>query len=168
MQKNNIALIGMPAAGKSTVGVLLAKALGYGFVDTDIVIQNESGVMLQQIIDDRGYAAFIRMETAAVCGLDCGKTVIATGGSVVYSPEAMAHLRDIATVIYLKASLSALRARLRNFAKRGVLLRPGQSVEELYHERTPLYEKYAGATVECDGKSTQEVLGEILAMLQEE
>lgn len=147
----NLILIGMPGCGKSTVGVVLAKVMGMQFCDTDIVIQQREGKRLQQIIDEEGNAAFLRHERDALVALEIEDAVVATGGSAIYSPEAMAHLREIGTVIYLRVSAEEIERRLADFAARGVAIKDGQTVRDLYNERIPLYEKYADITVNAEG-----------------
>ncbi|MBQ3063782.1 MAG: shikimate kinase [Clostridia bacterium] len=148
--KNNIILIGMPAAGKSTVGVLLAKSLGYRFLDTDILIQEKTGRLLHEIIAADGLDRFLEIESDVLSALDTQKTVIATGGSAVYGKAAMAHLKKLGHVIYLKISFASLTERLGDYVNRGVVLRPGMTLSDLYLEREALYERYADATVDED------------------
>ena len=151
MNNANIVLIGMPGCGKSTVGVVLAKVLGYNFLDSDLVIQAREGKKLHQIIEERGQDGFRQVENEVNASLDCRHTVIATGGSVIYGPEAMAHLRKIGTVVYLKLSCNEIAHRLGDLHKRGVTLQEGQTLQDLYDERIPLYEQYAHWTIECEG-----------------
>lgn len=148
--KKPIILIGMPACGKSTVGVLLAKRLGYRFVDSDLHIQEAEGKLLQEIIDERGMEAFLKIEERVNLGLGTpdSRWVIATGGSAVYSPAAMAHFCEIGTVVYLKLSYKTVRRRLGNFSHRGVVMPEGYTLRRLYDERCALYEKYAQVTIE--------------------
>ena len=141
--KENIILIGMPGVGKSTIGVVLAKILGYRFVDADLVIQERTGRLLKDIIAEDGIEEFIKIENDVNKSLNTEKTVIATGGSVVYGKEAMEHLSQIGTIVYLELDLPALSRRLGNLKKRGVVLKNGQTLKDLYNERTPLYKKYA-------------------------
>ena len=145
-----IILIGMPACGKSTVGVLLAKRLGYRFVDSDLYIQEAEGKLLQEIIDEQGMDGFIKIEEEVNLGLGTSDSrwVIATGGSAVYSPTAMAHFCEIGTVVYLKLSYKTVRRRLGNFSHRGVVMPEGYTLRRLYDERCALYEKYAHITIE--------------------
>lgn len=145
----NIVLIGMPGCGKSTVGVLLAKALGMAFVDTDVVLQAREGRKLQQMIDAIGIDAFLQKEEEAILSLSCDRTVIATGGSVVYGQAAMKHLHAHGTVVYIRLPYALIEHRLQNLATRGVTLREGQTLRDLYDERVPLYE--AEADVVFDG-----------------
>ena len=152
---DNIILIGMPASGKSTVGVILAKLLGYDFIDTDLLIQHREGRRLSRIIEDRGIDGFLDAEAAACLSLDARHSVIATGGSVVYSETAMAHLKDLGCIVYLEVDYDALTRRLHDIHDRGVVLRPGQTLHQLYLERVPLYRRYADLTVP-EGEGTLE------------
>ena len=148
--KDNIILIGMPGCGKSTIGVLLAKNLAYGFLDSDLVIQEQSGRKLQDMIDEMGPEAFSAFEDAVNATLIPHNTVIATGGSAVYGTRAMEHFREIGTVVYLNASYETIEKRIRNFATRGIVIPEGQTFRDVYNERTALYEKYADITVDVD------------------
>ena len=163
MKMNNITLIGMPGAGKSTLGVVLAKILGYEFLDSDLLIQKEEKRRLYQIIDEEGEEGFKTIENASI---DTENTVIATGGSVVYCSEAMEHLKSIGKVVYLSLSLESLEKRLGNLKKRGVLLKEGQTLKSLYEERVPLYEKYADIVVDEEGKDLEASLQALLETLQ--
>ena len=163
--KDNIVLIGMPGAGKSTIGVILAKVLGKDFIDADLVIQKEEGRLLSRIIEEEGPEGFLRIEERINKGLNPKQAVIATGGSVVYGREAMEHLREIGVVVYLKLSCQAVVSRLRDIRGRGVVLREGQTMEGLYAERSVLYEKYAHVTVEEDGLTIEETLEKTLQAL---
>lgn len=164
--KNNIVLIGMPGVGKSTVGVILAKILGYRFLDTDIVIQHEENRLLKEIIDAEGVDGFIEIENRINSRLDAEKCVIATGGSVVYGKEAMKHLSEIGRVVYLKLDYRKLKYRLGNIRNRGVVIRDGQSLLALYKERVPLYEKYADIVIDENGCSIEDTVGMILEKLK--
>lgn len=148
--KDNIILIGMPGCGKSTIGVLLAKNLAYGFLDSDLVIQEQSGRKLQEMIDEMGPEAFSAFEDAVNATLIPHNTVIATGGSAVYGTRAMEHFKEIGTVVYLNASYETIEKRIRNFATRGIVIPEGQTFRDVYNERTALYEKYADITVDVD------------------
>lgn len=143
----NIILIGMPGAGKSTIGVILAKTLGMDFLDSDLVICRETGSTLQEILDRQGLEAFLRIEEDVVCGLFPQNTVIATGGSVPMSKRAMAHLAAQGTVVYLRVELPELTRRISNITTRGIAFGPGESLETIYHKRTPIYERWANLTI---------------------
>ena len=164
---NNITLIGMPGAGKSTIGVVLAKVLGYQFLDSDLLIQKQEKRRLSEIIEEEGYKGFKDVEKLVNASIEAENTVIATGGSVVYCEEAMEHLKSIGTVVYLKLSLNALSKRLGNLKGRGVLLREGQNLTDLYEERTPLYEKYADIVIDEEGKDLEASLEILLKTLKE-
>ena len=164
-QHNNITLIGMPASGKCSIGVLLAKRLGFSFVDVDIVIQEKEGRLLKEIIADEGMDGFLEVENRINADLAVKHSVIATGGSVIYGREAMQHLKKIGVVIYLKLSCESIAARLGDLRKRGITLREGQTLQQLYDERVPLYERYADITVDCENKSIREIVAEIVARL---
>ncbi len=166
-KKKNIVLIGMPGVGKSTVGVILAKVLGYHFVDADLVIQEQEGKLLHEIIEEKGVDGFIAVENRINSQIEEEKAVIATGGSVVYGKEAMRHLSEIGTIIYLKLGYEELDRRLNNLQGRGVVLRKGQNLKELYEERIPLYEKYADLTVEEENFTVEETLQNILKIYRE-
>lgn len=155
---HNITLIGMPGAGKSTVGVVLAKVLGYDFIDSDLLIQKAEGKLLWQIMQEKGVDGFNQIEERINSEIQAERSVIATGGSVVYGQRAMEHLREIGTVVYLKVSCETLRERLGDLRERGVVLKPGQDLQDLYEERVPLYEKYAHVTVPVDAASVQQAV----------
>ena len=154
----NIVLIGMPSAGKSTVGVIIAKNLGMNFVDTDVLIQTRHGSLLQDILNTQGSRSFLEKEEAAILSLTCRNTVIATGGSAVYSETAMRHLKENGIVIYLYITMDTVNKRLRNLKTRGVVLGKGQTLEDLYRERAPLYEKYADIKLDCSNNSIEDTL----------
>ena len=168
MKKNNIILIGMPGVGKSTVGVILAKIMGYHFIDADIVIQQQERKLLKDIIAAEGVEGFIQVENRINASIDGEQGIIATGGSVVYGEEAMDHYRNIGTVIYLKQSFDILNARLRDIRGRGVVLKPGQDLEDLYMERCALYEKYADIVIDELNLNVEETIDKILAALDHE
>ena len=161
----NLILIGMPGAGKSTVGVVLAKQQGYHFVDSDLVIQEQTGLLLHEIIEQQGDDGFRQVENRINADLAVKHSVIATGGSVIYGPKAMAHLRDISRVVYLQLSYGHVAERLGDLAARGVTFAPGQTLLDLYNERCPLYEQYAHIILPCDGKSIDEIVRMIRARL---
>lgn len=154
----NIILIGMPGAGKSTLGVVLAKILGYEFIDADLLIQGKLDKTLQKIIDACGPDGFIEVENEVLCTLSTSHTIIATGGSAVYSDEAMKHLSSIGTVVYLQVSYEELENRLGGLYERGVVMKNGigMSLADLYEERVPLYEKYADLTIDINGLSVRD------------
>ncbi len=159
--KNNIILIGMPGSGKSTVGVVLAKKLGFQFVDSDLVIQEQSGKLLYQLIEGLGEAGFLALENEINAGIQADKSVVATGGSAVYGNEAMCHFKEIGTVVYLKLPYEELKERLGDLHKRGVVIREGSSLRELYEERVPLYEKYADLVINCSGRDLRSIVEKI-------
>jgi len=166
MKKENIVLIGMPGVGKSTIGVVLAKVLGYEFVDADLLIQKSEGKLLREIIAEKGTDGFIEVENRVNSQINTRHSVIATGGSVVYGKEAMDHLRSIGTVVYLKQNLKPLERRLRNIKGRGVVLKPGQTLAGLYKERVVLYEKYADVIVDEYKLNVEETLDAVLQALK--
>jgi shikimate kinase len=163
--KNNIVLIGMPGVGKSTIGVILAKILAYHFLDSDLVIQEREGKRLHQIITEVGTEGFLKIENDVNASLNVDKTIIATGGSAIYGKEAMEHLKEIGTVVYLKADYPTIKSRLGNLEKRGVALKKGQTLKDLYDERTKLYEFYADVIVDEKGLGTGETIDEVLRAL---
>lgn len=144
---DNIVLIGMPGAGKSTVGVLLAKTLGYAFLDTDLVIQRREGALLQALVDSMGVDAFLDAEAAAICSVDARRTVIAPGGSAVCRAGAMEHLKRLGRVVYLRLPLEELETRLSNISSRGIAMAPGQTLADVFAFRAPLYQRWADLTV---------------------
>lgn len=151
--KSNIVLIGMPGSGKSTIGVLLAKIIGYDFIDSDLLIQSREGKKLYEIINENGLEYFDKVENEVNASIECERTVIATGGSVVYGKEAMEHLKSIGTVVYLNVPLFELQKRVVNMATRGISMKEGQSFKDLFIERTALYKKYCDIEVKCRFKS---------------
>lgn len=159
---NNIVLIGMPGAGKSTVGVVLAKKLGYTFLDSDLLIQEREKKLLHEIIEENGLEVFEQIENEVNTAISAKRSIIATGGSVIYGTEAMMHLKSIGSIVYLKLNYEELKERLGDLEERGVAIRPGQTLSDLYDERTPLYEKYADITIDCSEKSIREVVFEII------
>lgn len=166
MKKDNLVLIGMPGVGKSTVGVILAKVLGYEFLDSDLMIQKEENALLREIIEKEGLDGFLEIENRVNASIETAKAVIATGGSVIYCQEAMEHLKEIGTVIYLKLDYSILQRRLGNLKGRGVVLREGQTLKGLYNERTPLYEKYADIVIDEKKLNVEQTLQKILEELE--
>ncbi len=153
---NNIVLIGMPACGKSTFGVVLAKTLGMSFVDTDLLIQEEEETLLQTIINERGMEEFLQIEERVLSHVSAEHTVIATGGSAVYSDKAMNHLGSIGRIVYIRLPLEEIEARLDNIQTRGIAMSNGETIADLYHRRTPLYEKYADVVLETGGLTLEE------------
>ena len=160
--KDNLIFIGMPAVGKSTVGVVGAKRLGKRFVDVDLVIQEQEKKLLREIIADVGEDGFLKVENRVNAGIEAENSVISPGGSVVYCEEAMRHYKEIGTVVYLKASYQTIKRRIRNPKKRGVVLREGQTLRDLYNERVPYFEKYADITVCEDGCRIEETIENVL------
>ena len=159
MQRTNLVLIGMPASGKSTVGVILAKVIGYDFIDTDILIQRAEKKRLPEIIKAVGVDGFLEVEERVCSSVEADRCVIATGVSVVYSEKAMRHLKKIGHIMYLKTDFETIRKRLGNIRQRGVALREGQTLRDLYEERVVLYEKYADTVVEEEGDVEDVVVG---------
>lgn len=168
IMKQNITLIGMPASGKSTIGVLLAKRLGYSFVDVDIVIQEKTGKLLKEIIAEEGTEGFLKVEDRINSELELKRSIIAPGGSVIYGKNAMEHLREISTVVYLKLSYRAVKLRLGDLKDRGVALKDGMTLRQLYNERVPLYEKYADITIDEAGKTPGQIVDILRAMVEAE
>ena len=158
----NIVLIGMPGAGKSTIGVILAKSLLFDFCDTDLSIQKETGESLCDTISKIGIDEFIKLEERVIYQQDFSDSVVATGGSAVYGEKAMRKLKENGTIVYLKVSPEELQGRIKNIHTRGIAMKEGTTIPELFEERAPLYEKYADITVECDGKTAEECVDEIV------
>ena len=166
LKKGNIVLIGMPGAGKSTVGVVLAKNLGKGFLDSDLCIQAQEDRLLHEIISQEGLDGFIDIENRVNSSLQSKNNVIATGGSVVYGKEAMEHLGQMGKVVYLRLPYEEIKERLGDLTKRGVALKEGQTLQQLYKERTPLYEKYADVIIDCSRKPIRDIVAEISRKLR--
>lgn len=162
----NITLIGMPGAGKSTIGVILAKSLLGDFTDTDLIIQKKTGKSLCELLDEKGRDGFLALENDIICAEDFDSCVIATGGSAVYGKEAMEKLCAISTVIFLDVDVSELERRLSNIKTRGVAMKKGTTVKDLYTERLPLYQKYADYTLNCTGTTAEECVDEIMKLLK--
>lgn len=165
MNTSNIILIGMPGAGKSTIGVLLAKALGMDFVDTDIIIQHHTGRLLQDIIDNDGIEAFLQVEEDVLSSLELKNSIIATGGSAVYSEKAMTALKATGRAVYIALPYEEVERRITNITTRGIVLRSGNTLQDAYNERVPLYEKYADITVDCSGKDIESSMRELVGKL---
>jgi shikimate kinase len=158
----NIILTGMPGAGKSTVGVILAKTLGMNFIDTDIVLQENAGRILQEIINTEGIDAFLKTEERSIVSLECENTIIATGGSVVFSDKSMNYLKKKGIIIYLYISYEELVRRIKNITTRGIVLAADQSLLDLYNQRLPLYEKYADRTIDCSDMDVEKIVENII------
>lgn len=164
---DNITLIGMPGAGKSTLGVVLAKKLGYRFVDTDLLLQEGSGMLLSQLIEQRGVDGFVAAENELLAGLQCEHHIIATGGSAVYSEQGMENLKALGLVLFIDIGIDELHRRLhQDLLDRGVVVRQGSTIEDLYQERLPLYRGYADITVKTDGLSTRKAVETIIEALR--
>ncbi len=166
--KRNIVLIGMPASGKSTVGVVLAKSLGMNFMDTDLVIQQKTGRKLQEIINEKGLDYFVELEADILSEIQAENTVISTGGSAIYRERAMDNLKKNGAVVYLKVPLETIKQRLGNIHTRGIAMKPGESIASLYNERVVLYEKYAEFTIDGEGKTVEEVVDAICPSREDE
>ena len=161
----NIILIGMPGSGKSSVGVVLAKAMGLNFLDADLLIQQQEGALLQDILNEKGTEVFLDIEGGVLQSIDCRRTVVAPGGSCVCRASAMEHLRALGTVVYLQLSLEEVTKRIHNLSTRGIALQPGQTLADVYAYRVPLYERYAHLTVKADGQTLTETVQAIQAAL---
>lgn len=159
--ERNVILVGMAGAGKSTLGVLLAKALGMDFVDTDILIQRQEGCLLPELIERKGIDGFFAIEEAVVAGADLRGCVVATGGSVVYSERAMAALKARGTVVYLSLPFEEIQRRVTNITTRGVVMKRGRSLRDAYEERLPLYQRYSDLTINCAGKDIETCVTEM-------
>lgn len=166
MKKSNIVLIGMPGVGKSTVGVILAKVLGYQFLDADLLIQKQEGKLLKEIIEEVGTEGFIEVENRVNAGIVCSNTIIATGGSVIYGTQAMEHLKKIGMVVYLELPYADIEQRLSDIKGRGVVLKDGQTLYDLYMERTPLYEKYADLCICEEGLDVEQTVELLVDKMQ--
>ena len=157
----NIVLIGMPVAGKSTIGVILAKVLGYNFVDSDLLIQEQEHFLLKDIIEKRGLQGLLSVEEQVNSEINTENSVIATGGSVIYGASAMEHLREIGVVVYIKLGYPTIKKRLGDIKQRGVVFREGQTLKSLYEERCLLYEKYAHIIVDGEGLDMEPLMEKI-------
>lgn len=165
MSKTNIVLIGMPASGKSTLGVQLAKWLSKGFIDTDLLVQARAGESMQSFQDRDGLEAYQELECDTVKSVVCENCVIATGGSAVYCEAAMEHLKSIATVIFLDVSLEEIKRRIGDFSERGVVIKPGMKLGDLYDERRPLYLQHADHIIQCLEKTPDDLLQEVRELM---
>lgn len=162
----NIVFIGMPASGKSTVGVVVAKRLGYKFVDTDLVIQEVEKRLLKEIIAEEGNEGFLRIEDRVNAEIQEERAVISPGGSVVYCENAMSHYKETGMIVYLHTSYETISNRLHNAKNRGVVLKDGQTLKDLYEERTALFERYADLTISEEGRDLEETIEEVLRVLE--
>ena len=162
---DNIILIGMPGSGKSSVGVVLAKTLGYSFLDADLLIQERENALLQDILNEHGVERFLDIEGEVISSIECSKTVIAPGGSCICRHEAMAHLRELGTVVYLQLSYPEVERRIYNLDSRGIALQPGQTLKDVYEYRIPLYERYAHLTVTANGQTLTETVEAVKMIL---
>ena len=167
MKNKNIVLIGMPASGKSTIGVILAKILGMDFVDCDLIIQKKTGKLLAETISEAGADGFIELENQVLSKIDAENSVISTGGSAVYGEDAMENLRRDGIVVYLRISFDTLKRRLRNIRQRGVVMRPGQTLRDIYRERTALYEQYADIIIDETGRGIESVVIAVAEAVQD-
>lgn len=158
----NLTLIGMPGSGKSTVGVVLAKTLGFSFLDVDLVIQERQGALLQELLDRHGDQGFLDLEGETICSLSPKRTVLAPGGSCVLRASAMAHLKSLGPIVYLRLSYPALEGRIHNLATRGIAFAPGQTLKDVYDQRRPLYERWADLTVDADGQRLEDTLAAVI------
>lgn len=163
----NIVLIGMPGAGKSTIGVVLAKTLGFTFIDSDLVIQKRENRLLQEIIDDIGMERFLDVEKEAVLSIDVSKSIIATGGSVIFRDETMEHLQQSGNIIYLKVCYEEIERRVNNITTRGIAMAKGHTLSDVYDQRVKLYEKYSDIVIDCDNKSLEEIVKDIKESIEE-
>lgn len=164
MRGTNLILTGMPASGKSTAGVILAKILGMDFLDSDLLIQKRAGMRLPEILGERGLEGFLALEEETVCGISAEHTVIATGGSVIYGRKAMQHLKSLGRIVYLEVPFEQLAGRLRDVRSRGVVLKSGQTLRDLFAERVPLYEEWADLTVSEEGRTLEETVRALAAL----
>ena len=162
----NIIFIGMPASGKSTVGVVIAKRLGYDFIDTDLLIQKQENRLLKEIIADVGNEGFLAIENQVNREVEAERAVISPGGSVIYCKEAMEHFKEIGTVVYLQVSFETIDARISCAKNRGVVLKEGQTLHDLYEERTKLFEKYADYVVSEEGLSLEDTIDKVLELFE--
>ena len=163
--KDNIVLIGMPGCGKSTLGVVLAKSTNRNFVDVDLLIQQKAGKKLHKIIEDEGLEYFSELENSVGASVEAENSVIATGGSIIFGEDAMAHLKGIGTVVYLRLPLEVIKKRIRNFATRGIAMKQGETLDDVFAQRSPLYEKYADMTIDCENVTFEENLEKLINTL---
>lgn len=166
MMKRNVVLIGMPASGKSTIGVILAKVMKYRFVDTDLLLQEETDQTLVEIIGERGLEGFLELENQVCASLNVRRSVIATGGSAVYGEEGMRNLKAQGIVVYLKHRYEVIESRLTNIKTRGVAMKEGETLLELFRGRVPLYERYADLTLEADGLTAEQTVEQLCQLMK--
>lgn len=164
----NLILIGMPGCGKSTAGVLAAKAMCMQFIDTDLLLQHAGHAKLQEIINEKGLESFLRLEEKVLSELACENSVISTGGSAVYYEDAMAHLRSIGKVVYLRLTYEQMNNRIHNLSTRGIAMRPGMTLRDMYEERRPLYEKYADYIIDCGSGTVEDTVARICGCVEAE
>lgn len=162
--KNNVILIGMPGVGKSTIGVVLAKNLGYSFLDSDLVIQQQTGKLLHEIISEQGLDGFLQIEEEVNAAVNVTQTIVATGGSAVFGEKAMQHFKKLGVIVYLYLPYEQIEERLGDLTKRGVAVKEGQTLWDIYEEREPLYERYADYKVDCSGKQIRDIVAQIAAL----
>jgi shikimate kinase len=167
MDKSNVVLIGMPGSGKSTCGVIAAKVMLKNFFDTDLLLQGKERSRLQDLIDSKGKAYFYEAEERAILSLNIEATVIATGGSVIYSERAMEHLRSLGTVVYLHLDYETMLKRIHNFTTRGIVVKNGETLPDMYNERLPLYEKYADIIIDCNNNTVEQTVMQIVSAIEE-
>ena len=165
MKTGNIILIGMPGVGKSTLGILLAKSLGYQFIDTDIILQNQKGRLLHEILSEEGIEKFIKIEETIIKSIICSDAVIATGGSVVLSDSAMDYLIKSGIVIYLDLDIETIIKRINNIQVRGIVKDTVQTLQDIHRIRIPLYKKYSNISINCNNKDQEQIVNEILKAL---
>ena len=162
----SVILIGLPSCGKSTLGVILAKRLGYKFIDSDLLIQEKTKKLLPSLIEELGTEGFIALENEVNLSITDECAVIATGGSAIYGEEAMRHLRTLGKIVYIKLSYKSMQRRLGDYTHRGVVIRSGATLYDMYKERCPLYEKYADITLDCDNQDIETSVEHILCALK--
>ena len=166
LSKSNIVLIGMPACGKSTIGVQFAKWLSMGFIDTDLLVQARAGESMQAFQDANGMDAYQTLECDTVKSVICDNCVIATGGSAIYCDGAMSHLQGMAKIVFLDVPMDEIKSRLGDISQRGVVIKPGMNLDDLYAERHPLYLNYADVVIDCAGKSQNQLLQEVISLIE--